>query len=82
MNYQRLRKSTTILKQRQLNMQLKSVLDKRQIEVDKLHKSQLQLEVISGLSAEEAKDQLVEGLKAEAKTKRCLTFKIRLKKLS
>jgi ribonuclease Y len=31
-----------------------------------------QLEVISGLSAEEAKDQLVEGLKAEAKTKRCL----------
>jgi ribonuclease Y len=29
-----------------------------------LHKSQLQqLEVISGLSAEEAKDQLVEGLK-------------------
>ncbi|TRX39738.1 ribonuclease Y [Flavobacterium restrictum] len=45
-------------------------LDKRQVEVDKLHKSQLQqLEVISGLSAEEAKDQLVEGLKAEAKTK-------------
>jgi ribonuclease Y len=44
-------------------------LDKRQIEVDKLHKSQLQqLEVISGLSAEEAKNQLVEGLKAEAKT--------------
>jgi lipoate-protein ligase A len=34
------------------------------------YKSQLQqLEVISGLSAEEAKDQLVEGLKAEAKTK-------------
>ncbi|WP_149206328.1 ribonuclease Y [Flavobacterium johnsoniae] len=46
------------------------VLDKKQAEVDKLHKSQLQqLEVISGLSAEEAKEQLVEGLKAEAKTK-------------
>jgi len=45
-------------------------LDKKQVEVDKLHKSQLQqLEVISGLSAEEAKDQLVEGLKAEAKSK-------------
>ncbi|HJS00048.1 MAG TPA: ribonuclease Y [Flavobacterium sp.] len=45
------------------------VLDKKQLEVDKLHKSQLQqLELISGLSAEEAKDQLVEGLKAEAKT--------------
>ncbi|MFT5964384.1 MAG: ribonuclease Y [Flavobacterium sp.] len=44
-------------------------LDRRQLEVDKLHKSQLQqLEVISGLSAEDAKDQLIEGLKAEAKT--------------
>ncbi|MFL9830928.1 ribonuclease Y [Flavobacterium sp. ARAG 55.4] len=46
------------------------VLDKKQAEVDRLHKSQLQqLEVISGLSAEEAKEQLVEGLKAEAKSK-------------
>jgi ribonuclease Y len=45
-------------------------LDKKQAEVDKLHKSQLQqLEVISGLSAEEAKEQLVEGLKSEAKSK-------------
>jgi ribonuclease Y len=34
-----------------------------------MHKSQLQqLEVISGLSAEDAKEQLIEGLKAEAKT--------------
>ncbi|VXB54374.1 Ribonuclease Y [Flavobacterium sp. 9R] len=46
------------------------VLDKKQVEVEKLHKSQLQqLEVISGLSAEEAKEQLVEGLKSEAKSK-------------
>ncbi|MBD0726069.1 ribonuclease Y [Flavobacterium sp. L1I52] len=46
------------------------LLDKKQAEVDRLHKSQLQqLELISGLSAEEAKEQLVEGLKAEAKTK-------------
>lgn len=46
------------------------LLDKKQTEVDKLHKSQLQqLEVISGLSAEEAKEQLVEGLKTEAKSK-------------
>jgi ribonucrease Y len=45
------------------------VLEKKQTEVEKMHKSQLQqLEVISGLSAEEAKDQLIEGLKAEAKT--------------
>lgn len=44
-------------------------LDKKQHEIDRLHKSQVeQLEVISGLSAEEAKEQLVESLKAEAKT--------------
>ena len=46
------------------------ILDKKQIEVEKLHKSQVeQLEVISGLSAEDAKEQLVESLKSEAKTK-------------
>lgn len=45
-------------------------LEKKQQEVDRLHKSQLQqLEVISGLSAEEAKEQLIEGLKGEAKSK-------------
>lgn len=44
-------------------------LEKRQTEVDRLHKSQVeQLEVISGLSAEEAKNQLVESLRAEAKS--------------
>jgi len=43
-------------------------IDKRKDELDKIHKSQiLQLEVISGLSAEEAKEQLVESLKGEAK---------------
>ena len=41
-----------------------------QQELEKLHKSQVQqLEVISGLSAEDAREQLVESLKAEAKTK-------------
>ncbi|WP_203258246.1 ribonuclease Y [Hyunsoonleella ulvae] len=45
-----------------------NVLDKKQSEIDKLHKSQVQqLEVISSLSAEEAKAQLVESLKGEAK---------------
>lgn len=45
-------------------------LDKKHQEVEKLHKSQVeQLELISGLSADEAKEQLVESLKAEAKTK-------------
>ena len=46
------------------------MLDKKHQEVEKMHKSQVeQLEVISGLSAEDAKEQLVESLKAEAKTK-------------
>lgn len=44
-------------------------LDKRQSEVNRLHKSQIeQLEVISSLSAEDAKAQLLEGLKESAKT--------------
>jgi ribonucrease Y len=45
-------------------------LDKKYVEVEKMHKSQVeQLEVISGLSAEDAKNQLIESLKGEAKTK-------------
>ncbi len=45
------------------------VLEKKQEEVDRLHKSQVeQLEVISSLSAEEAKSQLIESLKGEAKS--------------
>jgi len=44
-------------------------LDKKQAEMDKLHSSQVkQLEVISGLSADVAKEQLVESLKEKAKT--------------
>ena len=44
------------------------VLEKKQEEVDKLHNSKVQqLEVISGLSAEDAKSQLVESLKDNAK---------------
>ncbi|MCH2489165.1 MAG: ribonuclease Y [Flavobacteriales bacterium] len=46
-----------------------SFLEKKQNEVDKLHRSQIeQLEVISSLSAEDAKTQLMESLKEEAKT--------------
>jgi ribonuclease Y len=45
------------------------ILEKKQQEIDRLHKNQVeQLETISGLSADEAKEQLVESLKAEAKT--------------
>ncbi|WP_439152160.1 ribonuclease Y [Winogradskyella sp.] len=44
-------------------------LEKKKDEVEKAHKSQIkQLEVISQLSAEEAKEQLIESLKEEAKT--------------
>ncbi|MGB5818307.1 MAG: ribonuclease Y [Saonia sp.] len=59
----------------QLETKLKSVdhkneyLDKKQSELEKLHKSQVQqLEVISGLAAEDAKSQLLESLKETAKS--------------
>ncbi len=59
----------------QLESKLKDIaykndfLEKKQSELDKLHKSQVQqLEVISGLSAEEAKEQLLESLQETAKT--------------
>ncbi len=71
--------SGELAKNRKLNEQLgiklkdlehKSELyDKKQSELEKLHKSQVQqLEVISGLSAEDAKSQLLESLKETAKT--------------
>ncbi len=45
------------------------LLEKKKAELEKLHKRQVQqLETIAGLSQEEAKIQLVEALKAEAKT--------------
>ena len=51
-----------------LNNQLE-LLDKKEHEVESLYRQHLEkLEVISGLSAEEAKSQLVESLKNEAKT--------------
>jgi ribonuclease Y len=44
-------------------------LEKKQKETDKIHKKQVeQLEVLSGLSAEEAKKELVASVKEEAKT--------------
>jgi len=70
--------SSELSKSTKLNQSLESkikdynhrldVLEKKQEELSKLHKSQVQqLEVISSLSAEEAKEQLVESLKGEAK---------------
>lgn len=44
-------------------------LEKKSLELDRLHRQSVeQLQTISGLSAEEAKDRLVESLKEEAKT--------------
>lgn len=44
-------------------------LEKKQSEIDKMHQNKIQqLEVISGLSADDAKEQLVESLKDQAKT--------------
>lgn len=45
------------------------LIEKRKEDLDKFHKQQVeQLEAISGLSAEEAKRQLIDSLKDEAKT--------------
>ena len=49
--------------------QKKIELDKKKEELEKIHVQELEkLEVLSGLSAEEAKERLVESLKEEAKT--------------
>ena len=51
-----------------LNVQLELV-DKKNEELDRIHRLQVeQLEAISGLSAQDAKNQLVESMKDEAKT--------------
>jgi len=70
--------SHELSRNKKLNEQLESRLteldqkqefyERKQSELEKLHKSQVQqLEVISGLSAEEAKGQLLESLKETAK---------------
>ncbi|CAM3595963.1 ribonuclease Y [Zobellia roscoffensis] len=71
--------SNELAKSKKLNTQLDSklkevshkeeFLEKKQSELEKLHKNQVQqLEVISGLSADDAKGQLMESLKETAKT--------------
>jgi len=65
--YQRKQKEVDTIKEN-LTAQLE-IVNKKQGEIEKLHKRQVeQLETISGLSREDAKSQLVEALKAEAKT--------------
>lgn len=71
--------SSELAKAKQLEQKLSSKLEevnskresilKKQAELDKMHESQIkQLEVISGMSGEDAKTQLVESLKDKAKT--------------
>ncbi|MEK6450668.1 MULTISPECIES: ribonuclease Y [Myroides] len=44
------------------------IIERKQEEIEKLHRTQVeQLEIISGLTAEEAKNQIIESLKTEAK---------------
>lgn len=64
---QRKRKETEVIRE---NLQVQmDLVEKKSEELEKMHKQQVeQLEAISGLSAEEAKNQLIESLKAEAKT--------------
>lgn len=58
------------IKQIQTSLQVqKSILEKKEDELDKLHKRQVEdLEQISNLSAKQAKEQLIETLKDKAKT--------------
>ena len=51
-------------------------LNKKQTDIEKMHKQHIeQLEIISGLSAKEAKAQLVETLKSEAKNEAMVAIK-------
>ncbi|NLE33264.1 MAG: DUF3552 domain-containing protein, partial [Bacteroidales bacterium] len=45
------------------------IIEKKKVEMDKLHRQEVdRLEALSGLSADEAKERLIESLKEEAKT--------------
>ena len=64
------KKLNTSLEEKEADFDYKlSFVDKKKTETEKLHKQQVkQLEVLSGLSAEDAKSELVKSLKDEAKT--------------
>lgn len=63
------RKDKELTRAQEILSQKQEALDRKLAEVERMHKSQVeQLEVISQLSAEDAKSQLVEALKEEAKT--------------
>lgn len=63
------RAQNEVAQKSQLIEQQQTALDFKQKEIDKMQKqAQQQLEALSGLSVEEAKKQLIESLKDEAKT--------------
>lgn len=69
---QRKQKELNVLKDN-LTVQL-DIVSKKQTDLEKAHKQQIeQLETISGLSAAEAKAQIIESLKSEAKSE-AITF--------
>jgi len=66
-DFQRKSKETEVIRDN-LRTQM-DVVENRTIELEKAHKNQVeQLEKISGLSADEAKTNLIESMKSEAKT--------------
>ncbi len=70
------RKEQELDTHRQKLTQQLDVLEKKKAEVDQLHTQQVkQLEKISGLSVDEAKTQLVEALKDEARTNAMVMIK-------
>ncbi|OFX88771.1 MAG: ribonuclease Y [Bacteroidetes bacterium GWF2_33_16] len=64
---QRKKKEVEVIRE---NLQTQiELVEKRNEELERMHKQQVeQLEAISGLSADQAKEQLIESLKAEART--------------
>ncbi len=68
--FEELKRSQRDLKnQKEATQQQFERLQKREEELNKMHRQQVdQLETISGLSAEQAKEQLVEAIRNEAKT--------------
>lgn len=64
---QRKQKEVDVIRENLSNQM--ELVEKRSEELERMHKDQIErLEAISGLSAEEAKAQLIESLKAEART--------------
>lgn len=68
--HEELNKKNNELEETKINLDAQhEVLERKNAEMDKLHRQSVEkLQAISGLSAEEAKERLVESLKDEAKT--------------